>query len=295
MDRTLDGKALIPQRPTGADCLPVLMVVGLSKSFGERLAVSNVSFELSKHELVAVLGPSGAGKTTLFRCVTGIQKFDAGYIAFDGIGIEQLQLEDRRLIAVVFQQFNLVRRLTALDNVLAGRLGYVPIWRGLMRRFERADTLKAFESLERVGMLEHALQRADTLSGGQQQRVAIARALAQEPRLIVADEPVASLDPNAAAGILQLLKDIARTDGVSVICSLHQVDYARAYADRIIGLAHGRIAVDAATPALGDADYAAIYDPGGRRQTAEVAPADDARWRAAPAAGDRANLAPRTA
>jgi phosphonate transport system ATP-binding protein len=181
---------------------------------------------------------------------------------------------------VVFQQFNLVHRLTALDNVLAGRLGYIPMWRGLLRRFERTDTFKAFSSLERVGMLEHALQRADTLSGGQQQRVAIARALAQEPRLIVADEPIASLDPNAAAGILQLLKDIARTDGVSVICSLHQVDYARAYADRIIGLAHGRIVVDAATPGLGDADYAAIYAPASR-QTADLATPDDAEGRAA--------------
>jgi phosphonate transport system ATP-binding protein len=248
-----------PQRNAGARP-PVLDVERLSKSFGLLSVVERVSFSVREHEFVAVLGPSGAGKTTLFRCVTGMAKADAGRVRFGGIGIESLMPQERCRIAVVFQQFNLVRRLTALDNVLAGRLGHVPMWRGISRRFERADTLKGFESLERVGMLDHALQRADTLSGGQQQRVAIARALAQEPRLIVADEPVASLDPSSAAGVLELLKEIARSDGVAVICSLHQVGYARSYADRIIGLSRGRVTIDAPTRTLQDADYDALYE-----------------------------------
>jgi phosphonate transport system ATP-binding protein len=240
--------------------VPELNVEGTSKSFGSRSVLESVSFSLREHEFVAVLGPSGAGKTTLFRCITGITRADAGRIRFEGMEIESLAPRERRKIAVVFQQFNLVRRFTALQNVLAGRLAHVAMWRGVLRRFERADILKGFESLERVGLLDQALQRADTLSGGQQQRVAIARSLAQEPRLIVADEPVASLDPSSAAGVLKLLKDIARSDGVAVICSLHQVNYARLYADRIIGLSRGRVTVDAQTRTLHDANYDALYE-----------------------------------
>jgi len=251
--RTLGSQPDIVGKP------PVLTVEDFSKSFGARSAVENVSFSLMEHEFVAVLGPSGAGKTTLFRCITGSAKSDAGRIRFGGTEIERLTPRELRQIAVVFQQFNLVRRLTALDNVLAGRLGYLPTWRGVFRRFERADKLRAFECLERVGMLDHALQRADTLSGGQQQRVALARARAQEPRLIVADEPVASLDPSSAAGVMQLLKDIARDEGVAVICSLHQVGYARTFTDRVIGLARGRVVVDAPTQSLDEAAYDALY------------------------------------
>jgi phosphonate transport system ATP-binding protein len=247
-------------RACGGDQVPVLNVEGVSKSFGPRSVLESVSFSLREHEFVAVLGPSGAGKTTLFRCITGMTGADAGRIRFEGMEIESLAPRERRKIAVVFQQFNLVQRLTALQNVLAGRLAHVPMWRGVLRCFERADVLKGFESLERVGLLDQALQRADTLSGGQQQRVAIARSLAQEPRLIVADEPVASLDPSSAAGILKLLKEIARSDGVAVICSLHQVNYARLYADRIIGLSRGRVTVDAQTRTLHDANYDALYE-----------------------------------
>jgi phosphonate transport system ATP-binding protein len=243
---------------TGAPA--TLRVEGVCKAFGDRVAISDVGFALAEHEMVAVLGPSGAGKTTLFRCVTGLIRPDSGRICFGDVDVRDLQPADRRQIAVVFQQYNLVQRLSALQNVLGGRLGHVAGWRGALRRFERADKLKALECLERVGMLDHVHQRADRLSGGQQQRVAIARALAQEPRLIVADEPVASLDPTSAAGVLQLLKDIARSDGVAVICSLHQVGYARAYADRIIGLARGRVALDAPTCSLSDGDFDALYD-----------------------------------
>ena len=168
-----DERVLIPQ-PSGGDGMPVLNVEGVSKSFGPRSVLERVSFTLSEHEFVAVLGPSGAGKTTLFRCITGMSGADTGRIRFEGTEIESLTPRERRKIAVVFQQLNLVRRLTALENVLAGRLAYVPMWRGILRCFERADILKGFEGLERVGLLDQALQRADTLSGGQQQRVAIA-------------------------------------------------------------------------------------------------------------------------
>ena len=176
-----------------------------------------------------------------------------------GQPVATLQGYARRRIAVVFQQFNLAIRLTALENVLAGRLGYVPPWRGWLRQFERADRLLALECLDRVGLLAQAQQRADTLSGGQQQRVAIARALAQKPGLIVADEPVASLDPNASAGVLDLLRGIARSEGVAVVCSLHQVPFARAYADRIIGLSHGRVVTDVPTTQFDDAAFSHLY------------------------------------
>ena len=239
----------------------LLSVDGVSKSFGERWAINDVSFSVAPGEVVAVLGPSGVGKSTLFRCIAGLHVTDAGTMHVDGASIGGLRAVDRRKIAVVFQQYNLVRRLTALDNVVAGRLGSVAQWRGILRRFERADMLKALECLERVGLLDQAHQRADTLSGGQQQRVAIARALAQEARLVVADEPVASLDPSSAAGVLQLLRDITRSEGVAVLCSLHQTGYARTFADRILGMSDGRIIVDAPAGDLDDAAIASLYAP----------------------------------
>jgi phosphonate transport system ATP-binding protein len=238
---------------------PVLAVSGLNKSFGDRRALVDVGFTLEAGTLAAVLGPSGVGKSTLFRCIAGLESRDSGALRFEGSDLGAIRQIDRRRIAVVFQQFNLVRRLTALDNVLAGRLGHVSWQRGVFRQFTRADKLLALECLERVGMLEFATQRADTLSGGQQQRVAIARALAQRARLILADEPIASLDPAASAGVLQLLKDIAKTGGVAVLASLHQVDYARAFADRILGMSEGRIVIDAPTGALDEAAFAKLY------------------------------------
>jgi phosphonate transport system ATP-binding protein len=163
-----------------------LHVHGLGKTYGSHVAIEDVSFDVNAGEFLAILGPSGAGKTTLFRCVAGLTSPDAGSIRLGDFDVTRFRGRERRRIAVVFQQFNLVNRLTALQNVLAGRLGYVPAWRGWLRRFERADRLLALECLDRVGLVNKARQRADTLSGGEQQRVAIARALAQQPDVILA-------------------------------------------------------------------------------------------------------------
>jgi phosphonate transport system ATP-binding protein len=187
-----------------------LSVRGLSKAFHGRPAIEDIDFTASRHEFVAVLGPSGAGKTTLFRCITGLLAADQGTVRIGRSEVTSVMTRRLRDVAVIFQQFNLVSRLTALENVLAGRLGYVPAWRGWLRRFDRSDRLLALECLDRVGLMDLAMRRADTLSGGQQQRVAIARALAQCPTLIVADEPVASLDPSTSTGVLDLLHGIAR-------------------------------------------------------------------------------------
>jgi phosphonate transport system ATP-binding protein len=232
-----------------------------SKAFAGRAAIDAVSFKVRRGEFVAVLGPSGAGKTTLFRSLAGLTALDAGSAYLRGIDVASLVGRERRHIAVVFQQFNLVSRLSALDNVLAGRLGAVPAWRGWLRRFSRDDMLLALECLDRVGLLDRASQRADTLSGGQQQRVAIARALAQQPDLIIADEPVASLDPRIGAGILELLRSIchAQVSGVAVICSLHQPHFAKAYADRVVGLAAGRIVMDMAAADFAETSLLNVY------------------------------------
>jgi phosphonate transport system ATP-binding protein len=249
---------------------PLFCATGVTHRYGARVALDNIGFTLGRGEMLALLGPSGAGKTTLFRCLAGLQQPDAGRIALDGRDVATLRGRERRRIGLVFQQFNLVGRLSALENVLAGRLGHAPAWRGWLRQFDAADLALAHSCLDRVGLTGHANQRADTLSGGQQQRVAIARALAQQPDLIIADEPVASLDPGSGAGILDLLKSICHADGLAVVCSLHQPEYARRYADRVLGLRAGRVAVDVAAAQFGQAEQDALYD--GSNHAPELTP-----------------------
>jgi phosphonate transport system ATP-binding protein len=209
-----------------------------------------------------VLGPSGAGKTTLFRCLTGLTRPDHGTVRIDGqdiwAGARELRA-GRQTVALIFQQFNLIRRLTALQNVLVGRLAHVSTWRVLLRRFTRADRQRALRCLDTVGLLDKAAVRADQLSGGQQQRVAIARALAQNARVILADEPVASLDPESAATVLASLRSAVGA-GVAVVASLHQVHLARAYADRILALRAGRLVQDAPTAQLDVHSLEQIYE-----------------------------------
>ncbi len=251
---------------------PVVRVERLTKQYEPTVvALDRVSFQIAPGEFVAVLGPSGAGKTTLFRCVTGLIRADHGSVIVHGRDVCRARGRElraaRREVALIFQQFNLVRRSSALLNVLAGRLARVPTWRVLLRRFPRPDRQRAFACLDAVGLLDRAHARADQLSGGQQQRVAIARALAQEASVILADEPVASLDPDSAAGVLETLRAVARS-GVAVVASLHQVHLATAYADRVIALRAGRVVED--TPAAGLDTHAleAIYartGAGGRR------------------------------
>jgi phosphonate transport system ATP-binding protein len=210
--------------------------------------LSDVGFTVMAGEVVALIGPSGAGKTTLFRCLARLVEADDGEIRLLGrsmraMGRGELRVA-RRNIGLVFQQYNLIRRRSALDNVLAGRLGQVPLWRAMAKRFKGNDRQRAYAALDRVDLLDFADRRADCLSGGQQQRVAIARVLIQESRVILADEPVASLDPAAAVSVLSLLRDIAHDRGITVLCSLHQIDLVPGFADRVLSLRAGRLVTD---------------------------------------------------
>jgi phosphonate transport system ATP-binding protein len=225
--------------------MTALSARGLSKRYNGRLALDDASIAIAPGEFVAVLGPSGAGKTTLFRCLMRLAEPDAGQIEIGGKRFDSLRgralAEARREIGVVFQQFNLVRRLSALDNVLAGRLATTPFWRVAIRRFAREDVARAADALAAVGLADHLHQRADTLSGGQQQRVAIARALAQESRILLADEPIASLDPETAVTILTLMREISHARGMATLCTLHQPLLAERFADRVLAMDGGRI------------------------------------------------------
>lgn len=223
----------------------LLQVSGLSKRFDDIEALAGASVAVAEGEFVAVLGPSGSGKSTLFRCITRLTEPDTGEIHVCGRklhGVTGRALADvRREIGVVFQQFNLIRRRTAHENVLAARLGVTPVWRVALRMFSQADELRALRALEAVGLGDQIHQRADTLSGGQQQRVALARALAQESRVLLADEPVASLDPETANSVLSLMRSLAKTKGLAILCTLHQPDLAERFADRIVRMQNGRL------------------------------------------------------
>jgi len=222
-----------------------------TKRYGTVTALADVSITVHPGEFVALLGPSGAGKSTVFRCLTALERLDSGSAAVLGRRIDNLSGGDlrgaRRAIGLIFQQHNLIGRLSAIDNVLAGRLDPTPTWRVLTRQFRPADRQLALASLDRVGLLDKAYARADKLSGGQQQRVAIARVLAQQGSVMLADEPVASLDPESAEHVLATLRSIAHDSGIAVLCSLHQVEFAVRFADRLIGLRDGRV-IFAGTP-----------------------------------------------
>jgi phosphonate transport system ATP-binding protein len=245
----------------------VVQARGVTKRYPPNVeALADVSFEVRRGEMVAVLGPSGAGKTTLFRCLTRLTRPDAGTVTVNGRDVSSAEgralRAARHEVALIFQQFNLIRRLTAIENVLVGRLPQTPTWRVLARSFARADRQLALACLDRVGLLDKAGTRADQLSGGQQQRVAIARALAQDAPVILADEPVASLDPESAAGVLGCLR-AAASEGVAVIASLHQVHLATAYADRILALREGRVVQDAPVAGLDARLIERIYERNG--------------------------------
>lgn len=241
----------------------MLALRDVSKAYGSVRALNDVSFSVGPGEFAALLGPSGAGKSTVFRCLTRLALADAGDIEVQGQPLNALSgaaLRDaRRSIGLIFQQHNLIGRLSALDNVLTGRLAGVPTWRVFVRRFPAVDRQAALSCLDRVGLLDKAYVRADALSGGQQQRVAIARVLAQQGRVILADEPVASLDPETARQVLATLRSVASDQGIAVLCSLHQVGLAREFADRLIGLKAGRVVFDGAPADIDDLSERTLY------------------------------------
>ncbi|TVR13132.1 MAG: phosphonate ABC transporter ATP-binding protein [Planctomycetota bacterium] len=240
-----------------------LHVQQLSKRFGTTVALDAVDLVIPNGQMVGVIGCSGAGKSTLLRTIKHLNKPDSGFIMWQGSvvsGLRGRQLRQwQRNCGMIFQQFNLVPRLDVLTNVLMGRLSYRRTLPSLLKLFPEQDRAQAIRMLERVGLAQCAFQRADTLSGGQQQRVAIARALVQQPALMLADEPIASLDPRAAEVVMQTLARINREDGITVICNLHTVDTARRFCDRIIGMRDGKIIFDDVADRLNNAVVQAIY------------------------------------
>ncbi|MEM7125818.1 MAG: phosphonate ABC transporter ATP-binding protein [Chloroflexota bacterium] len=243
---------------------PILRIQSLSKIYDNGVhALDSVGFDVPRGQFVAVIGLSGSGKSTLLRCINRLVEPTSGTVSLDGTNVTAANDAElrrvRRRIGMVFQHFNLVHRSTVLTNVLAGRLGYVsPLW-SLINRFPKEDVEKAHRQLERVGLGDRASNRADALSGGQQQRVGIARALMQDPEMILADEPVASLDPVLAHSIMQHLEEINKEDGVTILCSLHFLDLVHRYADRVIALNDGKLMFDGDPNAIDDAMFKEIY------------------------------------
>ncbi|GLQ55274.1 phosphonate ABC transporter ATP-binding protein [Devosia nitrariae] len=241
----------------------MLEIRSATKSFGDVLAVDQVSLRVEPGQMVGVIGRSGAGKSSLLRLVNRLVSATSGDILFEGRSISGLSGQDLRAwrarCAMIFQQFNLVNRLDVITNVLIGRIGTAGTLPVMFKHFSTHERGMAAAALDRLDLLPQALQRADTLSGGQQQRVAIARALIQNPKLILADEPIASLDPRNARLVMEALRTINKEDRMTVICNLHTLDAARAYCDRIVGMAQGRLVFDGAPEALTPAVIQEIY------------------------------------
>ena len=244
-------------------------VHAVSKTFGARRALDKVSLEVRRGEMVALIGPSGSGKSTLLRSLTGFNVIDAdgGVVTAFGEPMQDRgRVSDRvrRLrtrIGFIFQQFNLVGRLTLYANVALGALGRVGFWRGMLGQWPAADKAAVMGALQRVGVADYAGQKASTLSGGQQQRGAIARVLVQKAEAVLADEPVASLDPVAARRVMELLSDLNRRDGLAVVVTLHQVEYAIRYCPRVVALKAGRVVYDGSSAGLDKAALVDIYGP----------------------------------
>ncbi|MEM1254751.1 MAG: phosphonate ABC transporter ATP-binding protein [Cyanobacteria bacterium P01_H01_bin.21] len=244
---------------------PVVQVSNLSKTFKGQPALQNVSLQIASGEMVALVGASGSGKSTLLRNINGLQQADTGRVEVFGNVLQlegELHSKARRIrsqVGFIFQQFNLVNRLTALENVLVGNLSQVPLWRSLIQNFTKLEKMRALSALERVGILEQAHKRASALSGGQQQRVAIARCLMQGAKIILADEPIASLDPDSARKVMELLTALNEEQGITVVTSLHQVQVVQRYFKRSIALRQGEVCFDGYTVDLDAARLNSIY------------------------------------
>ncbi len=242
----------------------MLKVENLTKVYPNgTVALKDVSFEVADGEFLAVIGLSGSGKSTLMRCINRLIAPTSGRVIWNGVDLTALSPSEmrkmRRQIGMVFQQFNLVKRSSVITNVLSGRLGYVSPYQSLFNYFSPADHERALKNLERLGLRDKAYVRADSLSGGQQQRVGIARALMQEPKLILADEPVASLDPVLSHSILKYLEQMNKEDGITVLCSLHFLDLVHRYSTRAIGLKDGRIVFQGLPQEIDDAQFKTIF------------------------------------
>lgn len=242
----------------------MLRLVGLTKRYGtDAVALDAVSFEVPPGQVVALIGPSGAGKSTLIRCINRLVEPSSGQVLLDDVeltalGRRELRLARRR-IGMIFQEFALVERLTVMENVLSGRLGYVGFWKSYLRRFPAADIERAFELLERVGLAGFVDKRADALSGGQRQRVGIARALMQAPELLLVDEPTASLDPKTSRQIMRLLSELCAERGLAAVINIHDVRLAQRFVQRVIGLEAGRVVYDGAPDGLTPEALTSIY------------------------------------
>jgi phosphonate transport system ATP-binding protein len=241
----------------------MLSIEGLSRRFGSKTAVDNVSLTIDSGQFVGVIGRSGAGKSTLLRMINRLEQPTSGRVVFDGVDVARLSgaalAAWRARSAMIFQQFNLVGRLDVLTNVLIGRLNHTPVWRSVLQLWTEKDIALALSALEQLDIASLAAQRADSLSGGQQQRVAIARALVQEPEIVLADEPIASLDPRNTRIVMDALLRINRHYGITVLCNLHSLEIARAYCDRLVGMASGRVVFDGAPSELTNAVAQELY------------------------------------
>lgn len=229
--------------------MALLEISNLSKDYlGGTRALSDVNFSVNEGEFVSIIGPSGAGKSTLLRCINRMIDATDGEINFDNISVQGLKKNElrllRRRIGMIFQHYNLVNRLSVIENVLHGRLGYKSNLKGIFGIYAESEKKQALVILKKLGLMEQVNKRCDQLSGGQKQRVGIARALIQDPKLVLCDEPIASLDPNASKIIMDHLKTINQEMGITCIFNLHQVDVAMKYSDRIIGINSGRILYD---------------------------------------------------
>lgn len=242
----------------------MLHLEGLSKTYktGDA-ALNNATLDVPKGQIVGLIGPSGAGKSTLIRCINRLVEPTSGKIMLGDVDLVKLHKtglrHQRRRIGMIFQEYALVERLTVMENVLSGRLGYVPFWRSFLRKYPPRDIQNAYRLLDRVGLMHQADKRADALSGGQRQRVGIARALAQEPELLLVDEPTASLDPKTSRQIMRLLTEICEERGLPAIVNIHDVPLAQQFMQRIIGLNAGRIVFDGSPNDLNEDVLTTIY------------------------------------